>query len=267
MTGVALCTDSSALLSRAEAERLGVLVVPVAVALDGVPVTGGEDGVDGFYERLLAGARAITSQPSPGEFLDAYERAAAAGASEALSLHLHGALSGTASSARLAAREAPLPVTVVETATVSFGVAVCVRAAADSLAGGASVAEAARAARALSRELRNVFVARQAPAGRVGETAGWALLEVRAGTTRVLGACGDEAAAVAAMASRIARSRTAVRAAVGHAAALTAGPAQALAAALAELPQVTAVERYRVGPAVGAHTGPLAFGAFWWPAA
>jgi hypothetical protein len=29
--------------------------------------------------------------------------------------------------------------------------------------------------------------------------------------------------------------------------------------------QVAAVERYRVGPSVGAHTGPDCFGAFWWP--
>ena len=41
--------------------------------------------------------------------------------------------------------------------------------------------------------------------------------------------------------------------------------ADALAVLLASSPRVIGVERYRVGAAVGAHTGPLSFGAFWWP--
>jgi hypothetical protein len=58
-----------------------------------------------------------------------------------------------------------------------------------------------------------------------------------------------------------------VRAAVGHAAASTDPAADALAGSLASLAQVVGVERYRVSAAVGAHTGPLSFGAFWWPSA
>ena len=38
-----------------------------------------------------------------------------------------------------------------------------------------------------------------------------------------------------------------------------------LAAKLASSAFVGELERYRVGPAVGAHTGPFSFGAFWWP--
>jgi hypothetical protein len=53
---------------------------------------------------------------------------------------------------------------------------------------------------------------------------------------------------------------------VGHASATTERAADELAAALRALADVELVERYRVGAAVGAHTGPLSFGAFWWPA-
>jgi DegV family protein with EDD domain len=264
MSRVALCTDSSALLSEAEAERLGVHVVPVAIALEGVPFDGSGRAVEELYERLLAGARATTSQPSPGELLDAYVRAAEAGAGEVLSLHLHAGLSGTVASARLAAREAPLPVCVVDTRTASFGVALCVRAAAAALAAGATAVEAARVARRLGVRLRNAFAVRAAPAGRVSATAGWTVLELRGAETRVLERCGDAAEAVAALADRVAAGRLRVRAAVGHAASPTEPYADALAETLAASRRVVSVERYRVGPAVGVHTGPLAFGAFWW---
>lgn len=267
MSGAALCTDASALLPASEARTLGVHVVPVPVALEAVPFGGDEEQLDRFYERLLAGARATTSQPGPGDFLRAYARAAASGATEVLSIHLDGALSGTAATAALAAREAPVPVRVVETETASFGVAVCVRAAARALAQGASAEEAARAARRMGATLRNVFVAPGAPGGRVGPDAGWTVLEVRGAATRAVARCRDAGEAVAAMAEEVAASAEPVHAAVGHAAASSEPAAAALAASLAGLSRVASVERYRIGAAVGAHTGPHAFGAFWWPAA
>lgn len=53
--------------------------------------------------------------------------------------------------------------------------------------------------------------------------------------------------------------------AVGYAAPPTEASADLLARALAHA-GIAEVVRYRVGPSVGAHTGPLSFGAFWWPA-
>jgi fatty acid-binding protein DegV len=80
----------------------------------------------------------------------------------------------------------------------------------------------------------------------------------------VLERCGDAAEAVAALADRVAAGRLPARAAVGHAASPTEPYADALAETLAASRRVVSVERYRVGPTVGVHTGPLAFGAFWW---
>ena len=265
MSTVAICTDSSALFPAGVAEQLGVTVVPIAITLDGGPYEERDDAIDDFYARLTAGAQVTTSQPSPGEFLEAYAGAAASGASEVLSIHLDARVSGTLGSAELAAREAPIPVTVVDTRTVSFGVGVCVRAAAEAIAAGASAGDAAAAVGRVGATLMTIFVAPAGPAGRLPETTGWSLLEFADGKVVPSAACDDLAEAIEAMAARVLEEGGSVRAAVGHAAASTEPAADALALSLASMSHVVEVERYRVGPAVGAHTGAFSFGAFWWP--
>lgn len=265
MTRVMVCTDSSALLPREVADRKDVIVVPISIALDGVAYEDELDAIDDFYARLAAGAQATTSQPSPGRLLDAYRAAAATGADEVLSIHLDERASGTLRSAQLAARDAPIPVTVVDTTTVSYGVGVCVRAAAEALSAGASAGEAAARARAIGASLENVFVARAGAGGRVPASGGWTLLSFVDGSTVAGTACAGPERAVEAMTGRVADGGGLYRAAVGHAAASSEVAADALAGALQALPNVEAVERYRVGPAVGAHTGGDSFGAFWWP--
>ncbi|MGH3065682.1 MAG: DegV family protein [Gaiellaceae bacterium] len=222
--------------------------------------------VDEFYARLSEGTKATTSQPSPSAFLDTYARAAAGGASEVLSIHLDARVSGTARSAELAAREAPIPVTVVDTQAVSFGMGLCVRAAAEAIAAGASATEAAAAAGRVGAMLRNVFVAHCGPPGRMPEAAGWAVLEFTDGKAEPVGARDTIGETMDAMIARVLSERHAVSAAVGHAGSSTEPAADALARSLATLTHVIEVERYRVGAAVGAHTGPFSFGAFWWPA-
>ena len=262
---VALCTDATALLPAAVAERHGITIVPIALALDERPFEDPDGRVDEFYDRLAGGARASTSQPSPGRFAEAYAAVAAGGASDVLSIHLDARLSGTVASAEAAARDAPVRVTVVDTGTASFGVAICVRAAADALAQGASTAEAAREASIAGAAIRNLFVARASPGGRVPRDADWAVLELVDGAVEPLRLCDAVEGAVDAMTGLVGGERRCVRAAVGHAAASTASPAARLVAALDTLEHVEGVERYRVGPAVGAHTGPDTFGLFWWP--
>jgi len=267
MSRVAVSTDSSALFPAGVVARLGITVVPIQITLNGDPYDGREDEIDDFYAQLAAGASVTTSQPSPGEFVGAYASAAARGAAEVLSIHLDARVSGTAASAALAASEAPIPVTVVDTGTVSFGVGACVRAAAESVAAGASTIDAVSAARQLGSKLRNVFVAAGGRGGRVGDVSGWAVLEFADGKTQPLAACGGVEEAVELMAERMGDAPGPFRAAVGHAGVVTEPAADALAQSLTRSSRVVEVERYRVGPAVGAHTGPLSFGAFWWPTA
>ena len=202
------------------------------------------------------GARVTTSQPSSGRFALLYEAAAAAGATHVLSIHLDERVSGTVGAATLAARDARVPVTVVDTGTASFGVAICVMAAAESLAVGRTVAE-------VIGRIRTV-VAGGAPGGRVSSPPGLPLLSFVEGATRPVGSSTDLSDAAEAMARTISEQGEGLHVAVGHASVATRAAADALADKLEQSRSVVDVIRYRVGPSVGAHTGPLSFGAFWW---
>ena len=80
--------DSASYLPREVRERFGMLVVPMTVVVDGVGYKEFST-IDRatFYERLAAGAHVSTSQPSPGEFLGAHERAKVLGAERIVSIH------------------------------------------------------------------------------------------------------------------------------------------------------------------------------------
>lgn len=260
-----MCTDSSSLLSRAAAATLGVEIVPVRVALDGRHFDDTVESADEFYSRLRGGAVATTSQPSPADFAAAYDRAAGREAESVVSIHLDRRTSGTIASAEVAAGEAPLPVTVVDTGTVSFGVAVCVRAAAAMVAGGASAQEAAEEANRLGTLIENVFVARAGPGGRVPRAAGWAILRFADGASSLVNACASLAGAVGQMATHAAGTGERISAAVGYAGPEMEAPADQLAHDLLRAENVVSVERYRVGASVGAHTGADSLGVFWWP--
>jgi DegV family protein with EDD domain len=264
MSRVALCTDSSSLLSPAAAASLGVDVVSVPVTLDDELFDDRMSSLDWFYERLRVGARATTSQPTPADFASAYERAAARGAETVVSIHLDSRVSGAVASAESAARESPIPVTVVDTKTVSFGVAVCVRAAAHAAARHHSAGDAAIAASRLGARMQNAFVALGSPGGRVPTVGGWMLFRFAEGAASPVWECASEIEAVERVASLVSRGERQL-AAVGHAGRAQEATADRLAHRLADAESVLAVERYRVGASVGAHTGADSFGAFWWP--
>ncbi len=257
---VAVCTDASSLLAPPAASELGVAVVPIPVALDGNAFDG---STDDFYARVRAGALATTSQPSPAAFAAAYAHLAARGAEAILSLHLDARASGVAASAERAAREAPVDVLVADLPTASYGVALCVRAACAALDGGATAHEARDVADTLAARLDNVFVARAAPTGRVAASDTWGVLRFADGAAQGIAACDSIAEAVTEMGRRVVAGRP-VSTAVGYASRAVEAAADTLAHDLLRK-GVGPVERYRVEPSVGAHTGPDAFGAFWLP--
>lgn len=260
---VALCTDSSSLLTRTAAAELGVHLVDVPVTLGGEPFDG---SIDVFYERMRTGVVATTAQPGPGAFLETFELAVATGATSVLSLHLDRRVSGVSLSAEIAARDAGVPVLVVSLPTVSYGVAVCVRAARAALAGGADATEAATEATRVAVALGNVFATRSAPGGRIVSAAPeWAVLRFDSAGARPVSTHETAEDAGVAMA-RMIRFHSPALVAIGHAARDVEADADRLAHDLLRDPSGR-VERYRVAPSVGAHMGPDAFGAFWWPAA
>jgi DegV family protein with EDD domain len=155
---VAVVTDSTASLSEAEAAAAGVLVVPLQVVIDG---TAYAEGIDVQPADVAAALRAhhsvTTSRPSPQLFLDTYTRAAARGADAIVSLHISAALSGTCESAVLAARESPVPVEVVDSASMGMGLGFAVLDAARRARAGACAADVATAVRARTRDTSAYF--------------------------------------------------------------------------------------------------------------
>ena len=118
---VAVVTDSTAYLPADLVASHGLRVVPVQVVVDGQP---SDEGTQITPTEVAAALRAwsvvSTSRPSPERFAQAYADAAAAGATAVVSVHLSGDMSGTFDSAALAAREASIPVVVVDSRTVAM---------------------------------------------------------------------------------------------------------------------------------------------------
>src|SRR5207302_3355579 len=157
---IGLCTDSNAQLPAELVDRYGVEVVPLTVTLDGDDFLEGVNlDADGFYARFEQGVTQVsTAAPSPGRFMLAYEALVERGATEILSIHIGSSVSSTLDAARVASRGAGVPVRLVDTGTASFGVACCVWEAAEALAKGAGVEEAASVADAVAARTGNVFV-------------------------------------------------------------------------------------------------------------
>ena len=130
---IRILTDSASDILPAEAEQLGVTVIPLNVTLeDGTVLRDGLDMTPTEYYTHLASCRKLptTSQPSPELFERFYLDAAAAG-DEVLGIFLSHELSGTYQCAKLAADMANVDnVLFVDSETVCLGEALLVRLAA-----------------------------------------------------------------------------------------------------------------------------------------
>ncbi|MGQ0615741.1 MAG: DegV family protein [Acidimicrobiia bacterium] len=274
---IGIVTDSNSQISAEWARRYGIEVVALTVVIDGAEYAEGVDlDADGFYARFAGRARptVATSQPSPGRFADAYKRAAARGADEILSVHLGSAISGTLNSARVAATAADVPVRLVDTGTSSFGVSYCVRAAAEAVAAGAGIDEAALRAERLGALVGNVFTVGALDLARAGGRivvdatgAGTPVLSLDGGEVRTVAHARDLETAAEVMADYCTRPELGarVRVAVGVADIGAAPLRLALEDRLSRHPAVDELLRYRIGPSVGAHTGPGTAGAYFHP--
>ncbi|WP_326697437.1 DegV family protein [Streptomyces sp. NBC_01754] len=144
---VAIVTDSTAYLPRQTMERHGITAVPLTVVLGDQSF---EEGTE-ISARSLAAAlqkrhSVTTSRPSPEVFAAAYRAAAEAGADGVVSLHLSAEISGTYDAALLAAKDAPVPVRVVDTGMVAMALGFCALAAAEAAEQGGDPDDAVAAA-------------------------------------------------------------------------------------------------------------------------
>ncbi|WP_169944223.1 DegV family protein [Microbispora sp. H11081] len=267
---VAVVTDSTAYLGAEATGRWNIAVVPVQVLLGDRQL----DDVTPFDAGLLTHALKdrspiVTSRPAPERFADVYRRAAADGASAIVSVHLSGALSGTADSARLAARESPVPVEVVDSGSVAMGLGFAVLAAARAAEAGAPAAEVAGVARDRAAATSTFFyvetldyLRRGGRIGRVTNLLGSALsikplLSVADGEIGVLEkvrTAGRALARLEDLAVEAAGNRP-VDVAVQHL--MAAERAETLTKELtARVPRLVRLWVAEIGPVLGAHVGP-----------
>jgi fatty acid kinase fatty acid binding subunit len=161
---VALVTDSTASLPAATVAARGITVVPLQVVIGATAYDEGVDTGDGqgVTPQMLADALkewvpVSTSRPNPDALLEVYDKLAAEGYDEIVSVHISSELSGTFESAQLAARRASVPVTPVDSRQVGMATGFAVLAAADAIDGGADAATAAAAARTRAQNTTSLF--------------------------------------------------------------------------------------------------------------
>ncbi|MFF3738924.1 DegV family protein [Streptomyces sp. NPDC002566] len=144
---VAIVTDSTAYLPQRTMERHGITAVPLTVVVGGQALEEGTEISTRSLAVALQKRRSVTtSRPSPQLFAETYRKAAEAGATGIVSLHLSAELSGTYDAAVVAAREAPVPVRVVDTGMIAMALGFCALTAAETAEAGGSVDEAVTAA-------------------------------------------------------------------------------------------------------------------------
>ncbi len=121
---IRVVTDSTADLPARIARDLSIEIVPVLVEADGVIR---RDGVDlpreQFFAELPAYRDCKTAAPPTTDFIAAYERQIARGATEILSIHLGRRYSALCDSARVAAQEMTArgtPVRVIDSGTLTI---------------------------------------------------------------------------------------------------------------------------------------------------
>jgi len=278
---VTVVTDSTSYLPAGLADRLGIRVMPLQVQLGD---RCGSEGIDvspaDVTAALRAGVTVGTSRPTPGDFAKLYKEILDSEPGQVLSLHLSAELSGTCDSARLAAREFPAQVRVLDSRAAGMALGFPVLAAGRVAADGGGLDEVEAAARQVLDASTALFYVDSLEwlhrGGRIGSAAarfGTALavkplLHLADGRIAPLEKVRTTSKAIARLVQLgvAAAGDRPVDLAVQHLAA----PARAaeLARQLGDqLPRLGTVYTSEVGAAVGAHVGPGLLGVVIAPAA
>lgn len=141
---IRIVTDSTSDIPESLAQEHGVVVLPAYVNvgedsyLDQVELSRRE-----FYEMLPSLSEPpTTAAPAVGAFTEAYEKLAAEGASEILSIHLSSTLSGMLNAARLGAEATDaVQVTLFDSRQLSMGLGLLALTAAEDAAAGCRMEE------------------------------------------------------------------------------------------------------------------------------
>lgn len=276
---IVVCCDSGAQLPAELAAAHGIEVIPLSVSIDDVDHLEGVNlDADAFWARFEDGhvPRVTTAAPSPGRIAATYQRLADLGANAIVSIHTGAELSSTLNAARIAAEASGVPVELVDTQSASFVVGCAALAAADAVAAGASADEAAQQARTVAARCGNVFVVGALDLARAGGRLAAdvaephpggpvPVLRLADGKITVVGEARSSDEAAELMAAEILVSGARMRVGIGVADSAAEPLATDLRRRLEGSGRAVELLEYRVGPSVGAHTGPGTAGAVYHP--
>jgi DegV family protein with EDD domain len=155
VAALAIVTDSIACLPPDSAADLDVCVVPVRIIHRGQVLRDELDvTLDEVFEWQQRGQLVSTSQPSVGDFVEAYRRLAAH-AEAIVSIHVSAAMTGVYQSARLAASLVPeVPIRVIDSQAATIAEGFLVLEAARMARAGATLDEIERFVLALRPRIR-----------------------------------------------------------------------------------------------------------------
>jgi fatty acid-binding protein DegV len=260
---IGICTDSGAQLPPPLALRLGIEVVPLTVTVGDREFLEGVDlDVDQLYDLLGDDdERPTIGQPSPGQCAVAYEELSERGCTSIISIHSSLADCNALQAARLATRTSPVPVRIVDCASVSFGVGCCAWAAADAVAASASVDQVVEMIEALGPRIDHVFTtgAPAPPASGIYVASGIA------DGVRTITCAPTPVDAVEAMVGHVLAHPGELRIGVGAGAREALPLADALEAALRATGRAAELVRYRIGAGIAQRMRPGTVGCFAFP--
>ena len=250
---VGICTDSSSQLPAHLAAQHEVEVVPMTITVGDAEFLDGVDiGADQYYDMLATDELPVTAvEPSPGQFAVAYDELVARGCTEILSVHA-AANCGNLMAARVAARSVTVPVRLVDSQAEGFGLGRCAITAAEAVARGASLDEAAHLARTTADAVRTAFVSDARSLVR-GHAESIVVCSSAASGDEVLGDAATMADAVELLRSFALQGGRRPRVAIGIAERELASLRDALSWSLVDHADV---EHFRIGPSASTRFGP-----------
>lgn len=274
---VGLVVDSTTDYPREYYEEHDVTMVPLAVRFgeelhrDWVDIT-----PDECFRRMRDGEVPKTSQPTAGEFVQAYKGLAERGVSEIVSLHISAKLSGTIQSATVGAQQSPVPVRIVDGRVASFGTGLVLDRLVEAREAGADGPALVKLAEEVAPRIRLLYTVDSLKwlevGGRIGKAS--SLLGTLLNVKPILTVTDGEVAAYkkAKGARRAMEEMTATAAADGAAGPMRMAylyaddrePAERLEAMIDEAGvPVASVIRGQIGCVIGTYLGPGAFGVIY----
>jgi DegV family protein with EDD domain len=274
---VFVVTDSAADLTAEELQREQIRMVPLTVEFGREAFFDQVDlSADAFWSRLAA-ERDLprTAAPNPEAFMDVYTALLSRGAAGVVSVHLSGALSGTLRNAEAGARMVPGDIRIVDGRSASLGTGLLAIWAARAARAGLNGAEVAQGLEHLREHLRVYFslatLEYLARGGRIGQAARLVggvldvkpILTLSGGSVHPLRRVRGARQVAAGLFSALADSDLSADASV---VALPTSPGvdpTLIEEVRDRVSRNLAVEEWRdgtIGPVIGVHAGPGAFG-------